>query len=150
MLYYKQGRFHAGDVSFELPDNTYIDPFPETEGAGLYLRSMENDHYAIMVAAEHVDGEYRGEMRDFVTHISAEPVFEDYVVNNLTGYSATYRSSRNQYFEVRFSVNGAGEDEEGEEQNVLVFAITAESTPSIDAIVHSPLVQQFLSSFRRD
>lgn len=151
MMYYAKGRFHAGNVSFMLPDNCYIDPFPESVGPGVYIRSVENDHYAVTVAAQHDEGNYREAMKKFVCDISSTQEFADYTVNNLTGFSAMYRSARNQYFEVRFPIEGGGENAmDGEEDNVLVFVITAKTMPSIEMIVQYPMVQQLLSSFRKD
>lgn len=151
MMYFAKGRFHVGNVSFALPDNCYLDPCPETEGTGVYIRSVENDHYAIMVAAEHDEGNYQESMQEFILQVSRNPIFADYTVNNLTGFSALYRSSHHQYFEVRFPAEDGGENiMDGEEDNVVVFTITAKTKPSIETIVQYPMVQQLLSSFCRD
>ena len=52
-MYYDNGRFYAGDISFTLPDKCSIDLDFDVVPNGLLLHSLEHDYFDLGIGISH-------------------------------------------------------------------------------------------------
>lgn len=149
MIYFDKGKFHAGDITFILPDKSYIDPNPSVMPNGFLLRSLDCDYFDLEVSAEYYDDDdYKSDFQKQIEECSRTAEFSDYSVNNLEGFSAQYTSYDGQSFEVVFPIRS--EDMSCEEENVLDLLLHVSPSYDFQTALDSLFTQQLLSSLQRE
>lgn len=151
MIYFDRGKFHAGDISFILPDKCYIDPNPSVIPNGFLLRSLDCDCFDLEVSVEYCEeDDYKSDFRKQIEECSRTAEFSDFSVNNLEGISAQYTSYDGRSFEAVFPVRCERIGYEDEEENVLDILLHVSPSNDFQTALNSPFTQQLLSSLQRE
>lgn len=107
MLRYKNHRFHAANVSFQIPDGYFLDTDPE-ENANNCIRLWNPDKlYSVEIRVD--DSERGSEMELAYVLQGMNPqilhTIKPTCVNGILGHHATYRNTRTQYYELWLDIN---------------------------------------------
>ena len=106
-MYYDNGRFYAGDISFTLPDKCSIDLDFDVVPNGLLLHSLEHDYFDLGIGISHYEDDYKHDFQEQIEESSRQATFSDFTINNLDGFSAQYTGMDGQSFEVVFPIRCA-------------------------------------------
>lgn len=151
MIYFDKGKFHAGDITFTLPDRCYIDPNPRVIPNGFLLCSLDCDYYDLEVSVEYYDeDDYKNDFRGQIEECSRKAEFFDLSINNLEGFSAQYTDIDGRSFEAVFPMRCENMGYEDEEENVLDILLHVSPSYDFQTALDSPFTQQLLSSLHRE
>jgi len=107
MLQFKDGRFHAYGISFQLPEGFYLDTAPDLESeCGIVAWSPGEDYQVEWDFVEEKEDPPTFFQRFFLPGSGMELLskIEPCALNNLAGCKVIYCSGKCEYFETRFSV----------------------------------------------
>ena len=106
MLQYKKGRFHCKGVSFEIPENFFLDTYCDiTYENGLELISP-NEKMVVEYNICDFDGSTEEELQKLLrgdSFVVIEPI-TPVLINGLVGHQCSYRTSSENYFEVHLKI----------------------------------------------
>jgi len=151
-MYYDNGRFYAGDISFTLPDKCSIDLDFDVVPNGLLLHSLEHDYFDLGIGISHYEDDYKHDFQEQIEESSRQATFSDFTINNLDGFSAQYTGMDGQSFEVVFPIRcaAANTDDEREDDNSLSILIHVPSPHDLKAVLNLPFTRQLFSSLQRE
>ncbi|MBQ4624317.1 MAG: hypothetical protein IJB51_07240 [Clostridia bacterium] len=139
MLHYVNHRLIGGGVSFQIPDGYFIDLVPGIEfDNGVRLLSPDESFSVELRVEEDCEGavkELTSVLNDLepVEICSVEPI----TMNGLSGYHATYRCLRYQFYEAWFDVDkttalSLAVETQGDIMDIDVGAIVADVDPRVE------------------
>lgn len=106
MLQYKKGRFHCEGVSFEIPENFYLD----TDCDISYENGLEfitpDEKMVIEYDITDYDGSTEKELQKLFrngSYIVIEPI-TPVLINGLKGHKCCYRTSKESFYEVHLEI----------------------------------------------
>lgn len=101
MIKIKNNKLCAGGVCFSLPDDFFIDPYPQIAYEdGISLYSSDKSYYLSLFAAR-CDGSAYTYLSNFITdsdYTVIEPI-QKIIINGMTGYHAVFHSEKYSYYE---------------------------------------------------
>ena len=107
MLCYKNHRFYAHNASFKIPDGYFIDTEPGMEADECIHLWGPNGDYSVEVRM-HTDSANAEASLESVLNGMRPTILKPVSpisINNMTGYEATYRHTRNQYYELWLDID---------------------------------------------
>ena len=145
MLLYKDGRFHAAGISFQLPDGFFLETCPEESYSnGFMLYPPEGDFWLqIIVSSDCMDAKkefefFFSDIVDLKPQTDITPIS----LTGLSGYQAIYTGSGHTYYEIRLNVPY------GDSLYNFVLVLTAKDTGGEVPVEH-PCVKEVLDSIQR-
>lgn len=151
MLLFKNGKFHCGNLSFILPDNSLL-LSSEADMSPNYgfVFADTNQHYKVTVNEFHSEVAVSQALLEVVADISTKPVeIKPYRKNGLSGLYAIYHDSRdNHYLEYSISAQSGIADIDGHLLNTLSIVVHAKSAEQIKSAFTDPLILDFLESIQ--
>lgn len=143
MLFYKNGLFHAGSISFPFPDGFYLNTEPDCQlPAGIEAIAADESY--------HVLFEFEEICEDCVTELSywlepdtgyhaIEPI-EAVFINGFPVYQCTYGGRITSSYEARFDL-GSGKQ--------FSLAVSCDAEDDIVSLKNTETVQRILHSIKK-
>lgn len=131
MLLYKNHRFHFANLSFQIPEDYFLDTDPEEDANNCIRLWAPGKHYSVVI---RVDENSRGSEMELAYVLQGmnpkilHPI-RPISVNGLSGHHATYRNTRTQYYELWLNVDA--------DVTLLILVVTKEDIlkTDVDAVI---------------
>lgn len=137
MLFYKDGRFHAYGVSFQIPDGFYLETCPDEQyDNGFMLYPPDRSFWVqLMVCGDCMDTqkEFEYTFSDIMSLRSQEGI-TPVCLDGLSGHQAIYTIWGRPYYEIRLNLPW------GKELYNFVLVITTTKISILAAIEHPGVV----------
>lgn len=145
MFFYQKNRFYTDGLSFQLPEEFYLDTSSEEksmDGITLYPKE-ETFELELMVVHDSMDAilELKRLFSEIPKFSLKEPI-TPFLQNGLSGGQVTYHCAGTLYYEMRFNVQGRYEFSN--------FVLLITSNQSIQKAKSHPGVLSLIQSIRRE
>ena len=107
MLQYINHRFHFEGISFQIPDNYFLDSTPGEESENTIHLCAPDESYGVEIWVEEDCDGSEAELASVISDLTPTVVYPiaPLVINGLCGHHATYRNRRTQYYEAWFDID---------------------------------------------
>ena len=107
MLQYINHRFHFEGISFQIPDNYFLDSTPGEESENTIHLCAPDESYGVEIRVEEDCDGSEAELASVISDLTPTVVYPiaPLVINGLCGHHATYRNRRTQYYEAWFDID---------------------------------------------
>lgn len=143
MLFYKNGLFHAGSVTFPFPDGFYLNTEPDCQlPFGIEIISADEAYHVILELEEDCEDGFT-ELSYWLepdTGFRAIEPIEAVSINGFPVYQCTYGGKLTSAYEARFEL---GDDKQ------FTLAVTCSATRDIVSLKNSEAVQKILHSIKK-